>query len=125
MHLGRFLVGALGVWRVTHLLQAEDGPWDVIVHVRRRAGTTFWGSLLDCFYCLSIWIALPVAVTSERKWRDSVLIWPALSAGAILLERLINRIDRGSDGPTAAFAEESEVAYGLLRESQTANSDGE
>ena len=53
----RLVLGILGVWRITHLLQAEDGPWDVIVRLRRAAGDGFWGSLLDCFYCLSLWIA--------------------------------------------------------------------
>ena len=62
MYFYEFLLGTLAVWRITHLLQAEDGPWDVVVHLRRRAGTGFWGQLLDCFYCLSVWIAAPFAV---------------------------------------------------------------
>lgn len=55
------ILGILGVWRITHLLHAEDGPWDLVVRLRRRAGTGFWASLLDCFYCLSLCMAAPLA----------------------------------------------------------------
>jgi hypothetical protein len=87
----RFVLGVLAVWRVTHLLFAEDGPWDVVVRVRRRAGGGFWGRLLDCFYCLSLWIAAPLAVLLGSGWAERLLLWPALSAGAILLERATSR----------------------------------
>jgi hypothetical protein len=86
-----FLMGALAVWRVTHLLHAEDGPWQLIVRLRCVAGTGFWAELLDCFYCLSLWIAAPVAVLLGASWKERLLIWPALSAAAILLERVTTR----------------------------------
>jgi hypothetical protein len=56
------LVGILCVWRITHLLNAEDGPWDILVHFRQWFGEGFWGKLLDFFYRLGVWIALPLAV---------------------------------------------------------------
>jgi hypothetical protein len=46
---------------LTHLFAAEDGPGDVVVRLRRAAGTGFWASLLDYCYCLSLWIAAPFA----------------------------------------------------------------
>jgi hypothetical protein len=81
------VVGVLGVWRTSHLLYAEDGPWDVVVRLRSRAGDGMWGRLLDCFYCLSLWAALPFAWLCGATWVERLLLWPALSAGAILLER--------------------------------------
>jgi hypothetical protein len=78
----------LAIWRITHLLRAEDGPWKFVVQLRRRAGEGFWGELLDCFYCLSMWIALPAAVLSGHGWKHRLALWPALSGGAILLERI-------------------------------------
>ena len=51
----------LALWRVTHLLNAEDGPWGAVAWLRGRAGDRFWGQLLDCFYCLSLWLAVPFA----------------------------------------------------------------
>jgi hypothetical protein len=81
-------VGTLAVWRLTHLLQAEDGPWDVVVRLRRAAGTGFWGGALDCFQCSSVWIAAPFALWLGDGWGERLLLWLALSAGAILLERI-------------------------------------
>ena len=113
MRFYRFLIGTLSVWRITHLLHAEDGPWDGLVHLRRRAGRGFWGQLLDCFYCLSVWIAAPIASYLGQKSDERILLWPALSAGAILLERAT---DPGHGEPPTLFIEESEDEYVMLRQ---------
>ena len=110
----------LSVWRITHLLQAEDGPWDLIVHLRRKAGMGFWGQLLDCFYCLSVWIAAPFALYLGKRFSMIILMWPALSAGAILLERLTDRGYGGYDQTPVLFVEESEEENGLLRQEKGA-----
>ena len=83
-----FCVATLAVWRLTHLLQAEDGPYEVFVHLRGRVGEGFVGKLLDCFYCLSLWIASPAAWLVGRGWSEWLLLWLALSAAAIIVERL-------------------------------------
>jgi len=79
-------VGALCVWRVTHLLHAEDGPGRIFVRLRRSAGN-FFGQVLDCFYCLSLWVAAPAAIILARDWKNGVVIWLAMSGAACLLER--------------------------------------
>jgi hypothetical protein len=38
-----FVVGALATWRVSHLLHAEDGPWNAVVRLRAAAGGGFLG----------------------------------------------------------------------------------
>ena len=106
------ILGVLGVWRITHLLQAEDGPWDVVVYLRRSAGEGFWGNLLDCFYCLSLWIAVPFALFLGETWSEQVLLWPALSAGTILLERLTNREQHI---PSVPYIEDKEDDHVMLR----------
>ena len=83
-----FLLGTLGVWRVTHLFNAEDGPGEVFVRLRRLLGSGFWGRLLDCFHCLSLWFAAPFALILGRGWRERLLLWLALSGAAIMLERM-------------------------------------
>jgi hypothetical protein len=107
--LYRLLLGVLCVWRVTHLFQAEDGPWDVIVHIRRAAGDGFMGRLLDCFYCLSLWVSLPLAWAIGRTWLERGLMWLAFSGGAILLERCTVRPELG-DQPVyqASYKEDEE-----------------
>jgi hypothetical protein len=97
------LIAVLACWRVTHLLNAEDGPGEILVRLRRAAGQRFLGQLLDCFYCLSLWIAAPLAALAGRGWKEGVLLWLSISAGAILLERAT---DARSTAP--AYFEEPE-----------------
>jgi hypothetical protein len=113
------VLGVLAVWRVTHLLNAEDGPWDLVVRLRRRAGTGFWASLLDCFYCLSLWVAAPLAYAIGNRWMERLLLWPALSAGAILLERL------APEKTAPSFYLEDQEDPNVLRQEPTAVSDTE
>ena len=111
------LVGILCVWRLTHLLYAEDGPWDVVVRLRRGAGVGLWGKLLDCFYCLSLWIAVPFALFLGEEPTKRLLLWLALSAGASLLERAT---EHGQDGAPAPYIEEREDKRALLRQTEGA-----
>jgi hypothetical protein len=84
----RFILSALAVWRLTHLLAEEDGPWDLIVRLRSRLGSGFFGSLMDCFYCLSLWFSLPFAIwLANGGWIAILLHWQALSGAACLLEK--------------------------------------
>lgn len=85
------IISALAVWRVTHLLSAEDGPWDIVVRIRKKMGSGFAGRLLDCFYCLSLWVAAPFAYFVGETVRERFYLWLALSGGAILLERVTSR----------------------------------
>jgi hypothetical protein len=82
------LLAALAVWRVTHLLHAEDGPWDAVARLRGWVGDGFLGRVMDCFYCASLWVALPPAALLATGWLHFALLWPALSAAAIILERV-------------------------------------
>ena len=86
-----FVLGTLAVWRVTHLLSAEDGPWDCLARLRAALRSGFFHKLATCFYCLSLWIAAPLAAWLGRTWPERFLLWPALSAAAILLERITTR----------------------------------
>jgi len=84
-----FLISVLAVWRVTHLIQAEDGPFDVVYKLRKLAGESFFGSLMDCFFCLSIWVALPPGIYFGNDWMEKALLTLSFSAAAIFLEQII------------------------------------
>lgn len=83
----RFTISALAVWRLAHLLAAEDGPWDLIVRLRRKLGTTNWGKLMDCFYCLSVWTSIPFAFYVADGMLDRFVTWLALSGAASLANK--------------------------------------
>jgi len=84
----RFVLAGLATWRVTHLVAAEDGPGDVIVRIRASLGHGWAATLMDCFQCLSLWIAAPAALFVTRDPLLWLFSWLALSGAACLLERL-------------------------------------
>ncbi len=84
----RFVLAVLATWRVTHLLADEDGPADLIVRLRSRLGGSLAGQMMDCFHCLSLWIAAPAAIFVARSPLEWLFAWLALSGAACLLQRL-------------------------------------
>jgi hypothetical protein len=93
MTLTFFIINALAVWRLTHLIGKEDGPFDILCHIRQKAGAGFFGSLLDCFYCLSVWIALPFGIWLGQNMTEKILLWLALSGAACLLEQATTKTE--------------------------------
>lgn len=81
------LLCVLAVWRVTHAIVHEDGPWNVVTRLRQAAGEGFWGQLMDCFYCASLWTSAVAALVIASNGREWVLSWLAISGTACLLER--------------------------------------
>ncbi|MFO7614382.1 MAG: DUF1360 domain-containing protein [Bacteroidales bacterium] len=90
-----FMLCLLAAWRITYLLQAEDGPFDLVYRLRKMLGNSVFGRMMDCFNCLSIWVAMPFAYFLGETWALKILTWLAISGGAIVLERLMNRNKSG------------------------------
>jgi hypothetical protein len=115
------IVSVLFTWRVTHLLTAEDGPWMLLARLRRWAEGGLVGKLLACFYCASMWVAIPLAWWIGEDWPERIVIWPALSGGAILLERATSRAgDDMATGepPVAHYSEDREKDHGMRLQKQ-------
>jgi len=89
----RFLLAALTTWRLTHLLVEEDGPWDIVLRLRVRLKASTLGKAMDCFYCSSLWIAVPITLAVNYSSHDWVLTWLAISGASCLLERATRRED--------------------------------
>ena len=83
--MGYLLTGSLACWRVTGLLQSEAGPFGVAARMRAAVGH----SKFECFLCLSVWVAGPVAAGAPGGGWGRVLLWPAVSAGAVLVQRVV------------------------------------
>ena len=96
----KFAVCILATWRVTHFVVSEDGPWNAVVRLRRLAGDGIIGEAMDCFYCSSMWLAIPFTFLMTSNILEWIVIWLAISGGASLLEKATNR-------PTPAVADRS------------------
>jgi hypothetical protein len=83
----RLTMAILASWRVAHLIAHEDGPFDVVVRIRARAGSSVFGDLMDCPYCLSLWMAIPFAFSLAHGALALCAATLAISGGASLLER--------------------------------------
>ena len=96
----RLLIAALATWRLSSLLvnQKEAGPRKILFKIRDWAGVyeldeddeplTDLGRLFSCIWCLSMWVAVPVAIMAVSPiW---VLLIPlALSAAVIIIHECI------------------------------------
>ncbi len=102
----RFVLASLATWRVTHLLAEEDGPADVVVRLRARAGAGRLGGLMDCFGCLSIWVAAPFSVGLAGARRRGPVAWLAVSGAACLLEQATRARTAPSHVPTEEETEQ-------------------
>lgn len=95
----RLLVAALATWRLAHLLSLEDGPFGLVLWLRQRAGSGLLGQAMDCFYCISLWLAAPLALygvpggtsglmAAPLHW---LLAWWAVAGAAGLLHKATHR----------------------------------
>lgn len=77
------LRNGLACYRLARLLATEDGPADVFIKLRSAAGVydfgadgrpaTPLGRLLECPYCLGMWIALALAIFPESRVKRVVV----------------------------------------------------
>ena len=115
----RLTLAVLATWRVTHLLASEDGPADIIVRFRLLLGQSLAGKLMDCFNCLSLWIAAPAALFVTRQFTDWLLVWLAVSGAACLLDRLCR--EPVAREPVSQFPEGDD--YHVLRSETSGDSE--
>jgi hypothetical protein len=122
-----FVLAVLATWRVTHLLASEDGPADLIVRFRALLGRSIAGKLMDCFNCLSLWIAAPAALFVSRRPLEWLLSWLAISGGACLLERIgqepvvIQPMSQPAEGDSNDVLRSE--THGVAEQSDAANND--
>lgn len=97
-----FVLPVLANWRLSYLLWAENGPWNGVAAVRRWA-SDHGVRVFDCFYCLTLWVAAPLALLVARSFTVWLLDWLAFSGAAILLERFTT----AAAPPVAVWRQES------------------
>ena len=90
-----FIIISLAVWRFTHMLQNEQGPANIITKFRdfitKKDGDEFedpdslWTQGFLCFYCLSMWVAIPAAIFLSHNLIEFFGYWFGISAAAIFI----------------------------------------
>ena len=100
----KFLLSALAVWRLSSLLVREDGPLDVFLKIRSKAGVQFdeysnpkvtsvWSGILSCVWCCSVWVAFAVALIDRPgNFFEYFKRAMALSALTIFVDEVLQRI---------------------------------
>jgi hypothetical protein len=58
--------------------------------MRRRLASSILSALVNCFYCLSVWVSALFVFILNHTWKGRLLLWPALSAGAIIIGRTLH-----------------------------------
>lgn len=91
-HLVQILVVGLAAWRASAMLVMEDGPFSIFRRVRLRAGlerpgevSGFWGLLLVCVWCTSVWMAILFWALWYVHWAIPGIF--AAAATAIVVDR--------------------------------------
>jgi len=89
-----FILFTLAIWRITHMLQTENGPFAIFGLLQSKVGKlkSRNGGIKEmffCFSCLSIWISIPFAIVMSGSMIEVVIYTLALSSSAILFEHVI------------------------------------
>ncbi len=83
------IVDVLIVWRLTHLINIEDGPYKVFFNFKvwlKKKRHNFLFEMFQCFLCLSVWVGWAIAMLEFRSHSNPFAYGIALSGAAILLQ---------------------------------------
>ena len=85
------VVDAVAVYRLTRLLQRDSVPPMPAIRqaVLDRIATTPYGQLVDCPWCLSVWIGLLVAIArrvSPRLWAVAAFVLASSAVAGVITE---------------------------------------
>lgn len=84
-------LAAAAVFRISHMIADEEGPWAIFLKLREKyTPVTWFGRGLACIMCVSFWVALPVALYVDWSW-TMPLTWMALSGVTVLLREWKNK----------------------------------
>lgn len=86
------LLAIIATWRITFMLTEEVGPYMLIHKLRRKLANKEWIDMY-CFYCMSIWVATPIALIYTKDLWEFIISIFALSGGAIAINVIKERLE--------------------------------
>ena len=109
MNPAEFCVASLATWRLAHLLHVEDGPWHCVARLRQALNARQLG-VLECFFCASVWTALPAAMLVSTRRRQFLSPGRRCRRPRLLIERAAFP---GTFLDVPEFSEDEEIAHVL------------
>ena len=92
MELQYFVVLSFCVYRISHLLSQEDGPFNFVINFRKLFGKSQLGQLMDCFFCISIWISFILSFIFVKDTIGNILMEGfAISGAAVAIHKLTSK----------------------------------
>jgi len=95
----RLILAALATYRITRLVVNEAGPGDIFIKLRDAVrdkegnGWRFLFDLINCEYCISVWIAalLAVFVIAGGWFGTWLLVWLGLAGAFYIAQEIKDR----------------------------------
>lgn len=93
--LGEVVLDAVAVYRLTRLLQRDEIPPLPAARdkLMQRYGASPWSQLLDCPWCLGIWVAALAVLArrvSPRMWRVLARVLASSAVTGVISEWLVS-----------------------------------
>lgn len=88
IQFGEFIIVTLGVYRLSHIIVREDGPFDIFVHLRSwigRPDRNWIAKGFNCILCVSFWLAGLVSLLLGLNW----VMWLGIAGGVQLIDRWV------------------------------------
>lgn len=97
-----FLLQVFAVYRIARLVSIDNGPFDCFLALRKLVGrmaarwafTRTLADLVNCQYCVGVWVALILALIFRNDypvWLNWLALAGAQAALADLVEAIYNR----------------------------------
>ncbi len=85
-------LSVLAIYRLSYLIAKEDGPFDLFIALRHRAGQHNWfGRGLHCVLCISFWISfLPAFWLFWSRPVNVVVGWFGIAGGVLILYKVLD-----------------------------------
>lgn len=88
---GDLVIETLAVYRATKLLQQDDLPPlpELRDRLMQRYGASPWSALLDCPWCLSVWVAIAsrvIRAVAPRFWRVGATVLASSAVAGVISE---------------------------------------
>src|SRR5262245_25151421 len=93
-----FVLTTLAGWRLAQLLRYDEGPFGLMVIIRRALYQSRLGAVVDCFHCAAVWIAVGLGVAVFEPDRRLILLVVALAGAISVIERHLDRLGSATEG---------------------------